>query len=243
MARFRLLIEYDGSAYAGWQIQKHDPTIQGEIERALAIILKEKIHVTGAGRTDAGVHARGQVAHFDTQMDMETWRLKRSLNGILNRDIRIKDLNRAEKDFHARYSATSRIYHYVIARKPSALLRNQCWYLSTNLDLALMSKASEQLLGTHDFKSFCRSLSTVPNHTCTVIKAAWTKDDSEYLRFIIQANRFLHGMVRAIVGTLVDIGRGFLTADDIYTILIKKNRTAASDTAPARGLILHQVVY
>jgi len=243
MARFRLLIEYDGSAYAGWQIQKEDPTIQGEIENALAIILKEKIPVIGAGRTDAGVHARGQSAHFDTNKVFDSWRLQRSLNGILKRDIRIKALEPVNSDFHARYSARSRIYHYIIARKPVALIRHHCWHISTGLDLVAMRIASEKLLGTHDFRSFCRSMATVSNHNCSIIRAEWVTDESELLTFVIEANRFLHGMVRTIVGTLVDIGRGLLTPDDIYAILAKKDRTAAAEAAPARGLILHQVVY
>ena len=243
MARFRLLIEYDGSAYAGWQIQKNGPTVQGELENALEVILKEKVQVTGAGRTDAGVHARGQVAHFDSACTPETWRLQRSLNGILDRDIRIKEVETVKDDFHARYSALSRIYHYKIARNPVALERNYCWYFPAKLDLQPMSEASEMLLGTHDFKSFCRSQSPVPHHDCTVLKAEWITVEEDFLTFIIEANRFLHGMVRALVGTLVDIGRGFLTPDDIYTILEQKKRTAASDTAPARGLILHKVNY
>ena len=243
MARFRLLIEYDGSAYAGWQIQKNDPTIQGEIERALAIVLRNTTALTGAGRTDAGVHARGQVAHFDTDIDFDTERFQRSLNGILNDDIAIRAVLPADAEFHARYSARSRIYHYVIARQPVALLRHTCWYYSAKLDLASMNDASGRLIGKYDFKSFCRSISDVPHHTCNVIRAEWTETGEGFLTFVIEADRFLHGMVRSLVGTLIQVGRGCLTPDDIYHILDKKNRTAAGEAAPAKGLILHRVVY
>jgi tRNA pseudouridine38-40 synthase len=243
MARFRLLIEYEGSAYAGWQIQKNDPTVQGEIERALATVLRENITVTGAGRTDAGVHARGQVAHFDTENAFDADQLHRSLNGILNEDIRIKSVEPAASDFHARYSARSRIYHYVIARQPVALSRHTCWYLSANLDVSSLNAASGKLIGSHDFKSFCRSISDVPHHTCTVLRANWNETGEGFLMFVIEADRFLHGMVRALVGTLIEIGRGRLTPEDICHILDKKDRTAAGEAAPARGLILHRVVY
>ncbi len=243
MARFRLLIEYDGSAYAGWQIQQNAPTVQGEIENALAIILKENIKITGAGRTGAGVHARGQVAHFDTEKLLENRRLQRSLNGILKQDIRIKQVTESDSGFHARYSARSRIYHYTIARRPVALLRGFAWFFPAELDLAPMSAAAAALLGSHDFKSFCRTLSSVPNHDCTILRAQWQEQGEDFLVFIIEANRFLHGMVRAIVGTLIDIGRGCLTVDDIYTILEKKERSAAGEAAPPRGLVLHKVIY
>jgi tRNA pseudouridine38-40 synthase len=240
--RFRLLLEYDGTAYSGWQIQNGQTTVQGEIERALEQIFGSKIKITGAGRTDTGVHARGQVAHFDIDSQIDTGKIIRSLNGILHEDIRIKDIENVSSEFHARYSAKLRQYRYNISRKPSALLRNSIWHVYYRLDLNRMNAAAQYILGHHDFKSFCRAISEVDNHFCTIYTAQW-QDENDLTVFIIQADRFLHGMVRALVGTFVDIGRSKLEIIDLDKILKAKDRIFASQSAPAKGLILENIYY
>ncbi len=240
--RYSLLIEYDGSDYSGWQIQKAQKTIQGEIEKALEVVLKTKTGIIGAGRTDTGVHAKGQVAHFDSNSDLVLEKFQRSLNGLLPNDIRIKRCKAAEDDFHARYSAKERKYSYYISNEPTAIYRLYSWQLNYNLDITQMQKAANKILGKHNFKSFCRNISEVSHHLCTINSVDWIIKES-ILKFEIAADRFLHGMVRALVGTFVDIGIGKLTIDDFMRIVDAKDRTKASQAVPARGLFLDQVKY
>jgi tRNA pseudouridine38-40 synthase len=240
--RFRLLIEYNGSAYNGWQIQNGQVTIQGEIENALERIYSTQIGIVGAGRTDAGVHAKGQVAHFDIERKIDTGKLLRSLNGILKTDIRIKEISLVKPDFHARYSAIEREYHYFIAPYPTALYREYAWHLTYDLNLETMNDSAGYIIGCKDFMSFCRAKSDVNNHICQIKESKWLKKDG-FILYRIRADRFLHGMVRALVGTFVDIGRGKLTITDFREIMKGKNRSLASQSAPARGLILEKVYY
>ncbi len=240
--RFRLGIEYEGTEYCGWQFQIGQRTIQGEIERALLIALKEKITVIGAGRTDSGVHARGQVAHFDTVQEFECGIIERSLNGILPRDIRISEVTPADNTFHARYSARQREYCYYITRKPSALLRRFSWFIPFPLEVQQMHAGAHELIGSKNFKSFSRTDTDVKNFNCAVSQADWL-EQNDLLLFTIKADRFLYGMVRALVGTLVDIGKGKREYSDLQKILIAENRQMAGQAAPARGLILEKIYY
>ena len=240
--RYSLLIEYDGTAYSGWQIQKEQKTIQGEIEKALEIILKTKTGILGAGRTDTGVHAKGQVAHFDSESKLNLEEIKRSLNGLLPVDIRIINCNQEAKDFHARYSAKERKYSYYISNRPTSIFRLYCWQLNSNIDLVQMENAANKIKGKHNFKSFCRNISEVSHHFCTINSISWLKKQSIF-KFEISADRFLHGMVRALVGTFVDIGMGKITNDDFLRILDAKDRTRASQAAPAKGLFLENILY
>jgi len=240
--RFRLGIEYEGTEYCGWQFQAGQRTIQGEIERALLIALKEKVSVTGAGRTDSGVHARGQVAHFDSMREFECGIMERSLNGILPRDIRISEVTPTDNTFHARYSARQREYCYYITRRPSALLRRFSWFISVPLDVQVMQLAAQEIPGSKNFKSFSRTDTEVKNYNCNVNNADWLEQDS-LLLFKIKADRFLYGMVRALVGTLVDIGKGKRDRSEFSGILNAENRQMAGQAAPARGLILEKVYY
>ena len=205
-------------------------------------IHSKDISIVGAGRTDTGVHARGQVAHFDLDDPINPDKLRRSLNGILKPDIRIKEISVTDPDFHARYSAISRLYRYYIAPQPTALFREFAWQVTYDLDLKRMNKAAEIIAGRNDFKSFCRAKSDVNNHFCRIEKAEWLRKES-FIVFEIQANRFLHGMVRALVGTFVDIGRSKLEISDFKDILKGKDRSLASQTAPPKGLILEKVYY
>jgi tRNA pseudouridine38-40 synthase len=240
--RFRLLIEYKGSSYYGWQIQSGQVTIQGEIENALKKIYSKNIGIIGAGRTDTGVHARGQFAHFDVDSEIDTDILQRSLNGILNSDICIKEISRADPEFHARYSALSREYRYFIAPHPTAIFREYVWFLTYDLNLKEMSRAAGLIVGRHDFKSFCRAKADVKNHFCHVEEAKWYQKDG-FIIFMIKADRFLHGMVRSLVGTMVDVGRYKIDVKEFQNILNGKNRSLAGQAAPAKGLILEKVYY
>jgi tRNA pseudouridine38-40 synthase len=240
--RFRLQVEYDGTAYAGWQLQSGQKTIQGEIEKAVKTIFGNTIRITGAGRTDSGVHARGQVAHFDSPASPDTEKLTRSLNGILAKDIRILSLEPVNEDFHARFTARKREYAYYLSKIPQALFRNFCWQIHFDLDIARMNEAAAVILGRHDFKSFCRVIAEVKNYTCEVEQASWIEKNKMFV-FRIVADRFLHGMVRALVGTFIDIGRSKLQPGDMRSILDARDRSVASQSVPAKGLILEKVYY
>lgn len=242
MRNIKLLIEYEGTAYAGWQRQENAVTIQGEIELALKQLTQQSIGILGAGRTDAGVHARGQVANFKSDTLLGLSELKKGLNALLPDDIVILDAEEADAEFHARYSAKERAYSYLIIRSPSALLRHTSWYVKYDLQLDVMRWAAASLIGEHDFQSFCRTQSDVDHHRCIVTAASW-RDDGCFLRFEIRANRFLHGMVRALVGSMVDVGRGYTPVETFVAIMKKKDRSEAGMAAPARGLVLESVEY
>jgi tRNA pseudouridine38-40 synthase len=240
--RYSLLIEYDGTGYSGWQIQKAQKTVQGEIEKALKVILKMKTGIIGAGRTDTGVHAKGQVAHFNYDSELNLDQFQRSLNGLLPVEIRIKGSKLESDYFHARYNAKERKYSYFISNKPTAIYRLYSWQLNYNLDIIQMEKAAKKILGKHNFKSFCRNISEVSHHFCVIKSIEWSKRDA-IIKFEISADRFLHGMVRALIGTFVDIGMGKLTIDEFLRILNAKDRTKASQAAPAHGLFLEKITY
>lgn len=242
MRNIRLRLEYDGTAYVGWQRQMNGRSVQGEIEGVLVRVLQEAVSVIGAGRTDAGVHARGQVGNFRTASHLTTNEIHRALNGLLPDDIIVHEAQDVPLEFHARYSAKARRYSYLISRGPTALLRHQCWVLKYRLDVAKMQTCAEWILGEHDFASFCRTQADVDHHSCTVGESKWVEEGT-YLRYEITANRFLHGMVRALVGTMVDVGRGHRSMEEFMNILSLRDRRAAGMAAPALGLVLEKVIY
>lgn len=238
----RIVIEYDGTEYSGWQRQAGDPTVQEAIESALTELLREAVSVTGAGRTDAGVHARGQVANFHTNTLMECGQLGRGLNALLKNDITVLKCEEVPASFHSRFDAVARRYGYTIAIVPTALERGRVWYLRYPLDPKLMQEAAASIIGRHDFTSYCRSGSDVRHHLCHVHEASWTPFGGR-LVFSIRADRFLHGMVRALVGTMVDVGRGFMSLPDYHLVLAGLDRTRAGPAAPPAGLVLEEVYY
>ena len=242
MRNIKLLIEYEGTDYAGWQRQENARTIQGEIEDVLLRVLQEKITVVGAGRTDSGVHARGQVANFLTRSPLSCVEIGRALNGLLPGEIAIQSVEEVPEDFHARYSARGRCYSYSIVRAPSALLRNFAWYVRYPLDVDLMKKAVDALPGAREFGSFCKGQAEAGHCRCTVFSACWSEEGARLL-FVIRANRFLHGMVRALVGTMVDVGRGYTTLEEFSSILAMNDLHEGGANAPARGLTLESVLY
>lgn len=244
MPTYRLHIEYDGGPFHGWQIQPDRPTVQEALQEALATVLDEAPTVVGSGRTDAGVHARGQVAHFETSDSINTFRLQRSLNGLTPNGIAILSVDEAPAGFHARYDARQRCYHYQISTKPRALDRHLRWYLRPPPRWELIRQAATDLIGTHNFDSFCIKQSDTQNRVCTISRLDIVDEDRPHdFRITVAADRFLHGMVRAIVGTLIEIGHEKRPPDDITRILEARSRSAAGPSAPAHGLILHAVSY
>ena len=241
---FRLLIEYDGTNYAGWQRQKHDPTIQGEIEKALETMLGQTVSVIGSGRTDAGVHALGQTANFrcDTRLTSEAF--QKGLNSLLNKDIVIKDCKEADIDFHARFNAKGKRYSYRIFNHSVAcsIGRQYCWWVRFPLDAEAMQRGADYLIGTHDFKAF-EGAGSPKKHTIRTVYQARFRQDGEYLIFDIEADGFLRFMVRNIVGTLISVGISKFQPDDVKRILLSGDRANAGITAPPHGLFLIEVRY
>lgn len=242
MRNIKLIVEYEGTNYVGWQRQQNGISIQGEIESVLNRILGEEVNVIGAGRTDAGVHARGQTANFRTTINRSLDEIRNGLNGLLPEDIVIHEIEEVPLEFHARYSAKARYYSYLISREPIALLRNISWQLNYKLDIGLLEKSADRFLGEHDFESFCKANSDVDHHRCNIIESVW-KVDGSLLRFNIAADRFLHGMVRALVGTMIDVARGHIPFETYLAIFEKKNRSEAGTAAPAKGLTLEKIIY
>ena len=261
MRNIKLTIEYDGTNYHGWQIQPGVKTIQGILQSRLSMITKVDVVLNGAGRTDAGVHALGQVANFETASRMTPEQFKIALNSVLPRDIVIRHVQEVEGDFHARYSATSRTYIYTILNDetPSAFLRNYTHRVSRPIDVDSMAEACKALLGTHDFSSFASTGDPVKSFVrmvtgAEVLDAGYSMLDtgclmpfqcSRYrlIHFRIEANAFLRCMVRAIAGTLLEIGKGRIPPEKMQDIIDARDRSAAGPNLPARGLCLARVDY
>ena len=242
MRNIRLVLEYDGTDFSGWQCQPELRTIQGEVERSLSQVTQEKIKLTTAGRTDTGVHALGQVANFFTKSRLPVETFKRGGNAVLPKDIRILDASQVSDTFNSRFSAKARHYHYIIRKTPFAIGRSYAWYIRQALDVPTMNSACKFLVGENDFQSFCQAGANVTHYRSNVLYAKWT-ENNEQITFEIGANRFLHNMVRILVGTFVDLGKHKLTVNDISSIIEEKDRRVAGQTAPALGLFLVRVEY
>ena len=243
MKRYFITIEYDGSRYHGWQIQPNGLTVEGMVENALSTLLRQPIDVIGAGRTDAGVHARMMVAHFDFEGDLGLSHVKYKINKILPKDISVIDIQEVLEDMHARFSATSRTYHYYIHTRKDPFLDRYSCYITYPLDFGLMNEAAEVLMGYTDFDAFCKSGSDQKTTLCDITEAQWFRNGDHSYYFRISANRFLRNMVRAIVGTLIDVGRGRLSIDDLRAIVEGRSRSAAGESMPANALFLEEVEY
>jgi len=243
MPNFSLTIEYDGTDFVGWQRQTNGRSVQEEIERALQQVTQTAVTVIGAGRTDAGVHARGQVANFKSSSPLAPNDYYRALNGLLPADIAVTAVAEVSDDFSARYSARGRCYRYIIVRRPSALMRRYSWQLAYDFDAASMQRAADVLLSIDDFQSFCKVGAEVSHYRCIVEEAVWREEGGGHLVFTITANRFLHGMVRALVGTMVNVGRGFTTMEEFTEIIHARDRRRSGQAAPAKGLCLERVIY
>jgi tRNA pseudouridine38-40 synthase len=242
---FKIVIEYDGTQYHGWQRQHKDPTIQGEIEKALGIMTAKHVALIGSGRTDAGVHARGQVANFRCDTDLTPEIFQKGLNSLLPEDIVIRDCRQVEDTFHARFDVKSKIYHYEIFNHPvrPAINRAYLWSIRKQLDVAAMRSAVSYIIGSHDFKGFEGAGSPRIHTTRYVMAADLVESDSRLLTFRIEADGFLRFMARNIVGTLVAVGLGKMLPTEFQEILKSRDRSKAGATAPARGLCLMEVKY
>ena len=241
--RYFIWFSYDGTGYHGWQLQPNGNTVQAELQRGLSLLLREEITVTGAGRTDTGVHARQMAAHFDTDVVFDTDTLVMKMNGVLPPDISVSKVEQVSDEMHARFSALARTYHYYIHTKKNPFRRHYSLELHYVLDFPLMNEAARILMEYEDFGAFCKAGSDVKTTICHVTAAEWhqTADDAWY--FEITANRFLRNMVRSVTGTLLDVGRGKLTIDGLRQIIERKDRCAAGVSMPACGLFLTKVEY
>jgi len=239
--RYRLKLAYDGTSYHGWQIQPNGISVQEVIQSKLSQICNTPIEITGCGRTDKGVHASDFYAHFDFEGQLPD-SIVYKLNAMLPPDIVIEACETVAEDFHVRFDATLREYLYYIDLKRNPFTKQYAWYYPTPLDLNLLNLAAEKLLGTHDFRAFCKGLPPADNYRCTIFDAAWiAKNNQIILR--ISANRFLRNMVRAIVGTSILVGTNKISLEDFETIISTGTRADAGNSVPAHGLFLTKVLY
>lgn len=242
MRNIKLTLEYDGADFIGWQRQKSGRSVQGELETAISKLIQEKVNVIGAGRTDSGVHARGQVANFRCESQLNTNQIKQALAALLPDDICIRDAVEVPLEFHARFSAKSRIYTYTITTQRTALLRKYSWFVKYNLDLNLLNQCAAIINESKDYEMFCSSNSSVRHYLCSVYRSMWIAN-GQYLHYEIEANRFLHNMVRLLVGSMVDVSRGFLKLEDFKLNFLKVKVKNVGQAAPADGLVLESVKY
>lgn len=245
MRNLKLVIEYDGTNYQGWQVQRNAPTLQGMIEEKLGILTGEKIHLIGSGRTDAGVHALGQVANFKTQSQLDVESIQKALNSLLPYDIAIVKVEETDEGFHARKDSKSKVYEYRILNQTlrSVFFHGYAWHIPQRLNLSEMKNATQFLIGEHDFSAFRTVGSSTRTCVRKVIQAQWKKSLDGLICFEIEANGFLKQMVRSIVGTLVEVGKGRIHHEEFKEILESKDRKKAGPTAPAHGLFLKEVKY
>lgn len=251
--RYFIVLAYRGEPFHGWQRQPSDVSVQQKLEEALSTVLRRQVAVTGAGRTDAGVNASCMVAHFDVEEPIaDTAALPRALNSILGRDITVYSLRRMHPDAHARFDATARTYRYYYSRQRSPYSRELVWMAPPTLDFDVMNRAATILLETEDFTSFSKLHTDVKTNICHVTHAMWTPlrpEDAGLVPmgaegyFEITADRFLRNMVRAVVGTLVEVGRGKLTIDGFRDVIDRRDRCAAGTSMPGGPLFLHAVEY
>ena len=241
--RYFVTFSYDGGRYHGWQIQPNGDSVQAQLQRGLSLLLREEITVTGAGRTDAGVHARMMVAHFDYPETLDGRQLTYKLNKLLPCDIAVDNVRQVADDLHARFSATSRMYRYYLHTAKDPFLRNTSCELHYPLDFDKMNQAARLLLDYEDFGAFCKAHADVKTTLCKVTDAQWHQTGSYTWYFEIRANRFLRNMVRAVVGTLIDVGRGRLTLEDFQRVVEGKKRTEAGESMPAHALFLEDITY
>jgi len=246
MRNIRIIIEYDGTNYNGWQMQKNAPSVQEEIQKAIRKITGEDVNLIGAGRTDAGVHAKGQTANFITKSRIPGEKFAWALNSVLREDIVIKESKEVPLDFHSRYDAKSKIYSYTIHKGlfPPAIMRNYVYHVNygSKIDMEKMRKAAEYLTGTHDFKAFMAAGSKVVN-TVRTIYSIKIEENGEYIKIYYHGNGFLYNMVRILTGTILYASIGKLNVDDIPDIIEKGERELAGITVPAHGLCLENVYY
>ena len=240
--RYLIQLSYKGTHFHGWQKQVNVKTVQQELDEKLSLMLGENIETLGCGRTDAGVHAKQFFAHFDSQNNVDTENLFFRLPKFLSKDIAIQSIKKIDENFHARFDADYRVYEYWITQKADPFLNDYSWFVYGDLNIDAMNNASKLLLSHKDFECFSKVHTDVNNFLCDITFAEWKLTD-EKLIFTIKANRFLRNMVRAIVGTLIDVGRNKLSIEQFKKILESKNRSEAGQSVPAHGLFLTEIHY
>jgi tRNA pseudouridine38-40 synthase len=241
MPRYFLSVGYLGTKYAGSQVQENGLTIQGELERALSVVRRQSIALTGSSRTDAGVHARRNFYHFDMDEPL-VGDLVYQMNAVLPSAIAVLDFIPVNEEAHCRFDAIGRKYVYRIHTFKDPFMHDRGWFYPYPMDLALLNEAALLIEGEHDFTSFAKRNSQVHTHNCTIMQANWVKEDGVYT-FSIQGNRFLRGMVRGLVATMVKVGRGKISVPEFHQILQSKDCTQADFSAPPQGLVLEDVIY
>ncbi|WP_418263784.1 tRNA pseudouridine(38-40) synthase TruA [Flavobacterium faecale] len=240
--RYFIKLAYNGTPYHGWQYQPNAASVQETLNKALSILLHSEINVMGAGRTDTGVHAREMYAHFDYDKTIDSPKLVHKLNSFLPKDIAIFNITAVSDEAHCRFDATKRTYEYHINTVKDVFLPEQSWYLNQKLDVALMNEAAKLLFNHTNFQSFSKVNTDVNTFDCTIFEAKWQENGTKLI-FTISANRFLRNMVRAIVGTLVNVGLHKITLYDFEKIIESRNREKAGFSVPAHGLYLTKIVY
>ncbi|MBO6793214.1 MAG: tRNA pseudouridine(38-40) synthase TruA [Balneolaceae bacterium] len=242
MSRYSLIIEYNGEPFSGWQIQPDAITVEGELEKAFAKILQQPVDLIGQGRTDAGVHANGQVAHVDLPDDVDMYKLLHGVNSLAGKDVFIKTYEKVEDEFHARFDALTRSYSYRVAKYPRPLFNHISWFPGEIKEPIVLNECAALLLGEHDFNGFSKYNEENFTTLSTIENARW-KETGEAFVFEITANRFLRNMVRRLVGTSVAVAQGNYTVKDFKKMLDLEAVAKASKSAPAKGLILEKVSY
>jgi len=242
MENYKLTIQYDGTDYCGWQIQKNSLSVQQIITDSIKMILKKEINLIGAGRTDSGVHALGQVANFRIDEQLDLYKFKFSLNSVLPKDISILDIEEADEEFHSRFDAKRRTYLYLFSKFKSPFFRNYSSYLYHEVNVENLNRLSKALCMKEDFTSFSKTGSDEPNTICTIDDARW-RSNNRFLLFRIEADRYLRGMVRAIVGTLLKLDKEKRDINSLKEIIELKKRENAGSSVPAKGLFLYKVRY
>lgn len=243
-SRYFIYLSFDGTAYHGWQIQPNGVSVQQVLQECLSTLLRQPIEIVGAGRTDAGVHARTMVAHFDYEGDIDACQLAYKLNRMLPRDIAISHIEPVEGSLHARFSATKRTYHYYIHTHRNPFLRQFSLEMPYQLDFEAMNNAAQSLLSVKDFGAFCKAGADVKTTLCDLMKAQWIQMNEEgRWYFEITANRFLRNMVRAVVGTLVEVGRGRMSQEEFVKVVASGSRKNAGESMPGHALFLWDIEY
>jgi len=241
--RFKIILQYDGTDFCGWQRQLKDRSVQAEIEETLKPLNQNQaVTVIGAGRTDSGVHAKRQTAHFDLVTDLPAETIRNALNATLPDDIYVDECREVAPEFHARFSATRRTYHYQIAMQPDIFRRRYVWAITFPFELKLLQDCAAMVTGEHDFTALCRTSTEVENKICTVYESNWFQDEN-LLVYIITANRFLHSMVRMLVGSMMEVARGKYPVSAFKNLLGNDGTEMQVYTAPPQGLSLWNVKY
>ena len=240
--RYFIKLAYNGTNYHGWQVQPNASSVQETLNKALSVLLNEEINTMGAGRTDTGVHAKEMFAHFDFVPYLEIESIIHKLNSYLPKDIVIYDIIPVHHVAHARFDAKKRTYHYYISTVKDVFSQEECWYYHQNLNVELMNQAAKTLINHTDFQCFSKVNTDVNTFNCTISEAYWTQENNQLI-FTISADRFLRNMVRAIVGTLVNVGLHKITLADFNSIIENKNRNEAGFSVPAHGLFLTKIEY